>query len=74
MHGVTVDSTMGVNTWAAFAGNDENAVVDGDFRSHGKRIAKGYWGRGSAQNLAQSIQKALLATVGTTAKPRASVR
>ena len=33
-----------------------------------------YWGRGSAQNLAQSIQKALPATVGTTAKPRASVR
>src|SRR3954462_6003690 len=22
---------MGVNTWAAFAGNDENALVDGDF-------------------------------------------
>ena len=22
---------MGVNTWAAFAGTDENAVVDGDF-------------------------------------------
>jgi hypothetical protein len=22
---------MGVNTWAGFAGNDENAVVDGDF-------------------------------------------
>src|SRR5205823_724131 len=29
--GVTIDSTMGVNTWAAFAGSDENAVVDGDF-------------------------------------------
>jgi hypothetical protein len=22
---------MGVNTWTAFAGSDENAVVDGDF-------------------------------------------
>jgi hypothetical protein len=22
---------MGVNTWAAFAGTDENAIVDGDF-------------------------------------------
>ena len=22
---------MGVNTWVAFAGSDENAVVDGDF-------------------------------------------
>jgi uncharacterized protein DUF1259 len=31
MHGVTIDKDMGVNTWAAFAGSDENAVVDGDF-------------------------------------------
>jgi len=31
MHGVKIDNTMGVNTWAAFAGRDENAVVDGDF-------------------------------------------
>ena len=31
MHGVTVGSEMGVNTWAAFAGSDEQAVVDGDF-------------------------------------------
>jgi len=31
MHGVKVDNTMGVNTWAAFAGSDDNAVVDGDF-------------------------------------------
>src|SRR5437762_10267158 len=31
MHGVTIDKDMGVNTWAAFAGNDDNAVVDGDF-------------------------------------------
>jgi hypothetical protein len=31
MHGVPIDSMMGVNTWAAFAGSDENAVVDGDF-------------------------------------------
>jgi hypothetical protein len=30
-HGVAIDSTMGVNTWVAFAGSDENAVVDGDF-------------------------------------------
>ena len=22
---------MGVNTWAAFAGSDDNAIVDGDF-------------------------------------------
>ena len=24
-------NAMGVNTWAAFAGTDDNAVVDGDF-------------------------------------------
>jgi hypothetical protein len=31
MHGVAINNTMGVNTWAAFAGSDDNAVVDGDF-------------------------------------------
>jgi hypothetical protein len=31
MHGQEVGATMGVNTWAAFAGSDERAVVDGDF-------------------------------------------
>jgi hypothetical protein len=31
MHGVKIDNTMGVNTWVAFAGSDDNAVVDGDF-------------------------------------------
>src|SRR5258706_10792118 len=34
MHGVTVGNEMGVNTWAAFAGSDEHAVVDGDFAMH----------------------------------------
>ena len=31
MHGVKIDNVMGVNTWVAFAGSDDNAVVDGDF-------------------------------------------
>jgi hypothetical protein len=31
MHGTKIDNTMGVNSWAAFAGSDENAIVDGDF-------------------------------------------
>lgn len=31
MHGVSVANQMGVNTWAAFAGTDDAAVVDGDF-------------------------------------------
>ena len=29
--GCTVGKEMGVNTWAAFAGTDEDALVDGDF-------------------------------------------
>ncbi len=29
--GHTMGNAMGVNTWAAFAGSDEKAVVDGDF-------------------------------------------
>ncbi|RQT23674.1 DUF1259 domain-containing protein [Burkholderia cepacia] len=31
MHGVRIGNEMGVNTWAAFAGSDDEAVVDGDF-------------------------------------------
>lgn len=31
MHGFEMGSAMGVNTWAAFAGSDKEAVVDGDF-------------------------------------------
>jgi Domain of Unknown Function (DUF1259) len=31
MHGTKVSKQMGVNTWAAFAGTDGNALVDGDF-------------------------------------------
>ena len=31
MHGSKIGAQMGVNTWAAFAGSDDAAVVDGDF-------------------------------------------
>jgi hypothetical protein len=31
MHGAAAGAAMGVNTWAAFAGSDGQAVVDGDF-------------------------------------------
>jgi hypothetical protein len=31
MHGVEVGNAMGVNTWAAFVGSNDKAVVDGDF-------------------------------------------
>jgi hypothetical protein len=34
MHGVSFGNEMGLNTWAAFAGADDNAVVDGDFAMH----------------------------------------
>jgi Domain of Unknown Function (DUF1259) len=103
VHGVYLDNTMGVNTWAAFAGSDENAVVDGDvavtenelqpvlksLREAGINIVAihshmtgeepriiffHYWGRGSAQSLAQSIAKALPAGVAIPTKPRSNVR
>jgi hypothetical protein len=31
MAGMPIGKEIGVNTWAAFAGTDDNAVVDGDF-------------------------------------------
>jgi shikimate kinase len=31
MHGVSVGKEMGINTWAAFGGSDDAAVMDGDF-------------------------------------------
>jgi hypothetical protein len=31
MHATAVGKEMGVNTWAAFAGSDADAVIDGDF-------------------------------------------
>lgn len=34
MGGVKFGNEMGLNTWAAFAGTDDNAVVDGDFAMH----------------------------------------
>lgn len=31
MDGIEMGNAMGVNTWAAFVGSDDKAVVDGDF-------------------------------------------
>jgi hypothetical protein len=31
MHGEVMGNTMGINTWAAFAGSDDLAAVDGDY-------------------------------------------
>lgn len=36
--GCPMTKEMGVNTWAAFAGTDENAVVDGDFAVFEKEL------------------------------------
>jgi hypothetical protein len=49
MDGHEVGNTMGVNTWAAFAGSDEKAVVDGDFvmfESEVQSVLKGLRGAG----------------------------
>src|SRR6266478_540614 len=86
--GCEVGKEMGVNTWAAFAGADDNAIVDGDFvvledelqpalkslRKSGLNIVAihhhmigeeprmiffHYWGRGPANDLANSVKAAL---------------
>ena len=36
--GCTVGKEMGVNTWAAFAGTDQSAIVDGDFVTMGSEL------------------------------------
>ncbi len=49
MHSEAVGKTMGVNTWAAFAGSDDKAVVDGDFamlESELQRVLKALRGAG----------------------------
>jgi hypothetical protein len=38
MRGRRVGPAMGVNTWAAFAGSDDRAVVDGDFAMYEGRL------------------------------------
>lgn len=36
--GCEVGKEMGINTWAAFAGSDDNALVDGDFAVHEEEL------------------------------------
>ena len=38
MHGVSVGKEMGINTWAAFGGSDDAAVIDGDFAMTEKEL------------------------------------
>jgi hypothetical protein len=40
MGGEEVGNAMGVNTWAAFAGSDEQAVVDGDFAMYENELQR----------------------------------
>lgn len=91
MNKVSLGKEMGVNTWAAFAGSDQNALVDGDFAVSEKELKpvlqtlrKGninivaihhhmimeeprtiflhFWGKGNAEELAKTIEKALSLT------------
>jgi hypothetical protein len=48
MHDIEVGNQMGVNTWGAFAGSDEKAVVDGDFAMHESEL----------QNVLKTLRKA----------------
>ena len=86
-HGARIEARMGLNTWAAFTGSDDDAVVAGDvamlasevtpvlsaLRGAGIHVVAlhhhmttgtpvffvHYWGRGSAQTLAQGVRAAL---------------
>lgn len=40
MDGLTVGGSMGLTTWMAFSGNDELAVVDGDFIMEGDEVQR----------------------------------
>jgi hypothetical protein len=48
MHDETIGNQMGVNTWGAFAGSDDKAVVDGDFAMHESEL----------QNVLKALRKA----------------
>ena len=48
MHDIPIGNQMGVNTWGAFAGSDDKAVVDGDFAMHEDEL----------QNVLKTLHKA----------------
>jgi hypothetical protein len=48
MHDIEVGNQMGVNTWGAFAGSDDKAVVDGDIAMY----------EGELQNVLKTLRKA----------------
>lgn len=53
MHDVTIGNQMGVNTWGAFAGSDDKAIVDGDIAMH----------EGELQNVLKTLRKARINVV-----------
>jgi hypothetical protein len=53
MHDVEIGNQMGVNTWGAFAGSDEKAVVDGDFAMRESEL----------QNVLKALRKARINVV-----------
>ena len=48
MQGQEMGNAMGVNTWAAFVGSDDKAVVDGDFATYENEL----------QNVLKMLRKA----------------
>jgi hypothetical protein len=48
MHGIAIGNQMGVNTWGAFAGGGDKAIVDGDFAMHESEL----------QNVLKTLRKA----------------
>lgn len=65
-HGASINARMGLNTWAAFAGNDADAQIAGDVAIHHHMLGTQptviflhYWGRGHAKELAIGFRAAL---------------
>src|SRR5260370_37715307 len=53
MHDIEVGNQMGVNTWGAFAGSNDKAVVDGEFAMHEPEL----------QNVLKTLRKAVINVV-----------
>jgi hypothetical protein len=53
MHDIEIGNQMGVNTWGAFAGSDDKAIVDGDFAMRESEL----------QNVLKTLRKARINVV-----------
>ena len=74
-----IGNAMGVNTWMAFAGSDDNAVVDGDFavsedriaiRAQGDAAKRDQYRRDSFTHDARDSRAFCFSTTGAEARPR----